>query len=104
MQGGAHGGEGGRSPDQPPAAGFSFMSCLTHTGWLRRRGKEERLCFKKVLSSGRRRVLQAAGNPTRGGRLAGRGPSGGEGMKEADEAPEEFRQTPPLSTSGKGWL
>lgn len=59
---GVRAGDGDAAQTSPYAAG------VTHTGRLQRRGRKERPCLRKVLSPG---------NPTKGGRQAGRGPSGG---------------------------
>lgn len=70
--------EGPAAQTSPPTLrGSALVSCSTHTGLAEEEGQEERPRLKKVLSPGLRLALQAAGYPTRGGRLAGRGPSGG---------------------------
>ena len=73
----------------------------THRGLLEphrlaEEGQESRPRFKKALSPGLHVALRAAGNPTRGGEAAWQGAVWRRQMK--------FRQTPRLSTSGKGWL
>lgn len=59
-------------------AGEVDTSKLLDPPRLAEEGQERRPRSKKALSPGLPVALWAAGNPARGGRLAGRGPSGGE--------------------------
>lgn len=107
------GGVGARAVDAaqtgPHCLGWAaVVSFSTQTVPLRRRGREERACFKKALQSGTLCCLagirpeQQATQPERGGRRAGGCLA--EGNEGGRRSPGEFRQTPLLSTSGKGWL